>query len=155
MALKPVVGELVISDKHLMQTLLLSGKSTLSVKTYADRRFKPPDSKKPGGRVSQSLLEKLFKAVADKFPRLGVYNMDTKELTLRDFPMEDKAQDAMHNDFMRAVRLTARAVSEARVKWMAGAQRGNQASGARRSREESGPGEAGDGPSAGPRRRVR
>ena len=35
-----------------------------------------------------------------------------------DFPKETASQESMHNDLMKAVRLTIRAVSEARVQWM-------------------------------------
>ena len=43
---------------------------------------------------------------------------DNGELQLREFPVEEAAQDRMHNDCMAALRLDLKSASEARVKWM-------------------------------------
>ena len=85
-ALKPPVGEAPISDRLLMQKLFQSGKSTLTVKSICDLKFKVPGAapKAPKKACPQASVIRLLKTFAGAFPRLAVYDHGARELRLRD-----------------------------------------------------------------------
>ena len=107
----------LIEDRWLMQKLFKQGKSSFIAKDVAALWHVRFDGQGARKRVALPFVIKLFTEFSKQFPRLAVY--DAGELKLRDCPDEESDQDKMHNDCMRAFRLTLNSVSEARVKWMA------------------------------------
>ena len=115
----------MISDRRLMQRLLLSGRSSVNLPglvgslqfTKPEVRGEGPVHCKGRRRLAVEPLRELFNAVCEQYPRIATFAGDT--LSFRGFPEQGSSSLVkMHNDLMECARVSVREVSDTRLAFL-------------------------------------